>query len=182
MPNTDLTSGIKREPPSSDDTKLARLHTQERSRAIGEALKSASSSCVLLFSIPFLFLFLLVILAPGQTAPQSGKGAPSPAEHATAAPSPDTSKYVGAETCKTCHEEIYNAWEKSPHWKTTLNTKGGPSKQGCEGCHGPGADHVAGGGDKSKIFVFEGKSTKEINTRCLTCHAGGTQHMNAINS
>ena len=82
----------------------------------------------------------------------------------------DGSKYVGAETCKTCHEEIYNAWEKTPHWKTTLNIKGGPSKQGCEGCHGPGADHVAGGGDKTKIFVFEGKSRQETSARCLSCH------------
>jgi len=34
------------------------------------------------------------------------------------------SDYVGAEVCKTCHEDIYNGWEKSPHWKTTLDTKG----------------------------------------------------------
>lgn len=26
---------------------------------------------------------------------------------------------IGPEACKTCHEEIYNSWEKSPHWKTT---------------------------------------------------------------
>ena len=88
----------------------------------------------------------------------------------------------GCGVCKTCHEEIYNGWEKTPHWKTTLDTKGGPSHQGCEGCHGPGAAHVAGGGDKTKIFIFTEHSTKEINDRCLTCHAGGTEHMNAMNS
>jgi DmsE family decaheme c-type cytochrome len=65
---------------------------------------------------------------------------------------------------------MYDAWEKTPHWKTTLNIKGGPSKQGCEGCHGPGADHVAGGGDKTRIFVFEGKSRQETSARCLSCH------------
>jgi DmsE family decaheme c-type cytochrome len=85
-------------------------------------------------------------------------------------PFPEVSQYVGAETCKTCHEEIYNNWEKTPHWKTTLDPKGGPSHQGCEGCHGPGADHVAGGGDKNKIFVFEGRSRQETSARCLTCH------------
>ena len=88
----------------------------------------------------------------------------------------------GREVCKTCHEDIYNSWEKTPHWKTTLDTKGGPSHQGCEGCHGPGAAHVAGGGDMTKIFIFKDHSTKEINDRCLTCHAGGTEHMNAVNS
>jgi DmsE family decaheme c-type cytochrome len=34
----------------------------------------------------------------------------------------------------------------------------------------PGADHVAGGGDKTKIFVFEGKSRQETSARCLSCH------------
>jgi DmsE family decaheme c-type cytochrome len=92
------------------------------------------------------------------------------------------SEYLGAIVCKTCHEDIYNNWEKSPHWKTTLDTKGGASHQGCEGCHGPGSAHVAGGGDVTKIFVFSEHSSKEINAQCLTCHAGGTQHMNAINS
>jgi len=95
---------------------------------------------------------------------------------------PGPSEYVGAEVCKTCHADIYNAWEKSPHWKTTLDTKEGPSHQGCESCHGPGSAHVAGGGDVTKIFVFEGHSAKEIDARCMVCHAGGTQHMNAINS
>jgi DmsE family decaheme c-type cytochrome len=109
------------------------------------------------------------------TTAAADKSAASPAEAAA-------SEYVGAEVCKTCHEDLYNGWEKSPHWKTTLDTKDGPSHQGCEGCHGPGAAHVAGGGDKTKIFVFEDHSAKEVNERCLACHAGGTQHMNAINS
>ena len=91
-------------------------------------------------------------------------------------------EYVGAEVCKTCHEEIFSGWEKSPHWKTTLDTKAEPSHQGCESCHGPGSAHVAGGGDVTKIFIFKEHSIKEINARCMTCHAGGTQHMNAINS
>ena len=51
----------------------------------------------------------------------------------------DTSDYVGTDTCKACHEDIYNNYEKTPHWKTLNDSRGGPSKQGCEGCHGPGA-------------------------------------------
>ena len=107
---------------------------------------------------------------------------PAPSQDKASGAAADSSDYVGAETCKACHEDIYNNWEKTAHWKTTLDTKGGPSHQGCEGCHGPGAAHVAGGGDKTKIFIFKDHSAKEINDRCMTCHAGGTQHMNAINS
>ena len=118
-----------------------------------------------------LCLFVAGAHVAGQASQQSaGKNAQSTSATAATAPSSEGSKYVGAETCKTCHEEIYNVWEKTPHWKTTLNIKGGPSKQGCEGCHGPGADHVAGGGDKTKIFVFEGKSRQETSARCLSCH------------
>jgi DmsE family decaheme c-type cytochrome len=117
--------------------------------------------------------------APPATAhPPTTVTSATPADAQTA----NSSKYVGAETCKTCHEKIFEGWEKTPHWKTKLDTKGGPSHQGCEGCHGPGAEHVAGGGDVSKIFTFKNASTKEINSRCMTCHVGGTQHMNAINS
>jgi DmsE family decaheme c-type cytochrome len=117
------------------------------------------------------FLLFVVAFAPGQTSPPAaGKSVQSGTAPVTGTPSPEVSKYVGAETCKTCHEEIYNAWEKTPHWKTTLNKKGGPSKQGCEGCHGPGAEHVAGGGDKTKIFAFEGKPRQETSALCLSCH------------
>src|ERR1700733_4171162 len=113
------------------------------------------------------------VAADTGAAPTDGKSKPGMA---------DSSEYVGAETCKTCHEDVFNNYEKSPHWKTMSDTHGGPSKQGCEGCHGPGAAHVAGGGDKTKIFIFKEHSAKEINDRCLTCHAGGTEHMNTINS
>jgi DmsE family decaheme c-type cytochrome len=129
------------------------------------------------------FVVLVAALATGQASPPSpANNAQSSGSPATASAPSEASKYLGAETCKTCHEEIYNAWEKTPHWKTTLDTKGGPSRQGCEGCHGPGADHVAGGGDKTKIFMFENAPAKQVNARCLACHAGGDQHMNAINS
>jgi DmsE family decaheme c-type cytochrome len=118
--------------------------------------------------------------AQEQKTPASASA--SPTAQAPSAGAVNPSEYVGADVCKTCHEDIYIAWEKSPHWKTTLDTKGGPSHQGCESCHGPGSAHVAGGGDVTKIFVFKDHSTKEIDARCLTCHAGGTEHMNAINS
>ncbi len=73
--------------------------------------------------------------------PDAGTGTKSLKNISGGAPDPKDSapaQYLGSEVCKTCHEDIYDNWEKTPHWKTTLDTKGGPSHQGCESCHGPG--------------------------------------------
>ena len=91
-----------------------------------------------------------------------------------------STKEINAQ-CLTCHAEIYNGWEKGPHWQQTYK-EGGIAKHGCEDCHGAAASHAADPSDTSKLFLFEKASTKEINAQCLTCHASGTQHMNAINS
>ncbi len=88
-----------------------------------------------------------------------------------AAPAPPAggSQYVGSETCKGCHEDVYKGVERTPHVRT-LGAGKAPEHQGCEGCHGPGAAHVEGGGDKSKILSFTGASSEEVTQRCLTCH------------
>ena len=125
---------------------------------------------VLLFSV--LCLFVVVGFAPSQARQQvADKSAQSASPPSASAPSSEASKYVGAETCKTCHEDIYNAWEKTPHWKTTLNKE--PSHQGCDGCHGPGAEHVAGGGDKTKIYTvltaaYRSSTFCSLSARCST--------------
>jgi DmsE family decaheme c-type cytochrome len=104
-------------------------------------------------------LLLLVYVAP--TEAQSASAKNSNSEPTTA------SQYVGSDTCKGCHEEIYpKGFETTAHFKTTL--VGG---HGCESCHGPGADHVAGGGDVSKIVSFNRLSRSQANQRCLSCHA-----------
>ncbi len=158
--------------PVSEKIPLSHIH--DKPGAEGGVLMPANSRTtrVLLFSV--LCLFVFVAFASGQGSQQvADKSAQSAGARVASASSSDASKYVGAETCKTCHEEIYNVWEKTPHWKTTLNKEGGPSHQGCEGCHGPGAEHVAGGGDKTKIFNFEGRSREETSARCLSCHGEG---------
>jgi DmsE family decaheme c-type cytochrome len=95
---------------------------------------------------------------------------------------PDTSKYVGSETCKACHEEVFKKFEATPHWKTMLDTKGGPAKQGCESCHGPGGDHVEGGGDKTKISLFKSMKSRQVSEKCMTCHEFTEEHSNFARS
>lgn len=118
------------------------------------------------------FLFLALGFPRLAVAQQKAQTQPPPAEAA----------YAGPEACKACHANEYKAWENSAHWKTTLNVKEGPSHQACEACHGAAASHVADPTDTSKLFLFTKASAKDINARCLECHAGGTQHMNALNS
>jgi len=104
-------------------------------------------------------------------------------EKAPAAAPDASSDYVGAEVCKTCHEDMpskgfYKTYEDSPHYVTMLDTKKGPEWHGCEACHGPGKAHVEGGGDKTKIFTFKDASAKDISDRCLKCHQYGQEHAN----
>jgi len=87
----------------------------------------------------------------------------------------DPSQFVGAETCKSCHEESYKSFETTAHWKTML---GGGAAKGCEACHGPGKAHVEAGGDKGKIFRFAGADPGEVSKRCLSCHEYGEEHAN----
>jgi DmsE family decaheme c-type cytochrome len=61
---------------------------------------------------------------------------------------------------------------------TTLDAKKGPEWHGCEACHGPGKEHVEGGGDKTKIFTFKNASAGDISSRCLGCHEYGSEHAN----
>jgi len=134
-----------------------------------------------------LLLGLILVSAYGLADSRHGMPAtPRPqaaaAQDKTATAKPAAaSDYVGAEACKGCHEDIYNGWEKSPHWKQTYK-EGGIAKHGCEDCHGAAASHIADPTDTSKLFLFEKASVKEINDRCLTCHAGGPEHMNTSNS
>lgn len=140
--------------------------------------RARTSLIVALAVFAFLFMHQASSLAQDKQTPKTGGSvAASSAPQASG-----SSQYAGPDACKTCHEDEYNSWEKSPHWKTTLNTRGGAPKQGCEACHGAAASHVADPSDTSKLFLFEKASAKEINARCLECHASGTEHMHAINS
>ena len=79
--------------------------------------------------------------------------------------------YVGTETCKGCHEDYYNRFVKSVHGKKAV--PGNPAnRDGCESCHGPGAEHVEkGGGRGVAIFAFGKRvSATDKSSKCLTCH------------
>src|SRR5580692_4865213 len=138
----------------------------------------------MVFLIGLVFFFVAAVVSFGRQPQENTSGKKEQKRYVRQT---DPSLYVGSETCKTCHEDMpskgfFKSYEDSPHYVTMLDTKRGPEWHGCEACHGPGKAHVDGGGDKTKIFTFKNASSQEINARCLDCHAGGPQHMNALNS
>jgi len=128
--------------------------------------------------IPAWLAVLALLLLAGWWLPASASGAASssaskdqqPATTTPPSQATDSGQYVGATTCQGCHDELYKGFEASPHWMTTQETKVTHGAHGCESCHGPGAAHVEGGGDKTKIFTFAGAKSQDITKRCLTCH------------
>ncbi|HET6454996.1 MAG TPA: cytochrome c3 family protein [Armatimonadota bacterium] len=77
-------------------------------------------------------------------------------------------EYVGTEVCATCHADVFKTWQFTTHRQTLFNTD--PSKKGCEACHGPGEDHVAGGGDPTKIIRLIRLKPNESAEICQKCH------------
>ena len=78
--------------------------------------------------------------------------------------------YAGAETCKDCHQELYDGFKKdTPHWRNFYDPKAPAGKKGCESCHGPGEQHAKAEG-KGFILTFKDKSAKDRSDLCLTCH------------
>ena len=126
-----------------------------------------------LFKRIFLGVVLTTFLIPTIASSRAGTGdqagKPATAQEA-ASTQPAASPYVGADTCKMCHEEIFNGLQKTRHWNSLLKTEGGAEAHSCETCHGPGAEHVNSGGDKTKIFMFKEQTPETIDKRCLACH------------
>jgi DmsE family decaheme c-type cytochrome len=91
------------------------------------------------------------------------------------------SEYAGSEVCKDCHEAQYNKFTGSIHGKKAI--PGNPAnREGCESCHGPGAQHVEKGGGKGvAIFAFSKKESSTVrDSKCLACHEDmrGVQNWN----
>ena len=77
--------------------------------------------------------------------------------------------YAGSETCKTCHEEIFNNLQKTPHFAIETGARRGWAQKSCESCHGPGAKHAESASAeeiRNPVKLIPG----EVNRICLGCH------------
>ena len=109
-----------------------------------------------------LFLFPLLLIFFSCSMPKDDKSSAKEPEAKTG--------FVGAETCKECHEKQYASYAKSIHSKKSVKSPG--AQDACETCHGPGAKHVEkGGGRGVDIFAFnKDVDPQKRSAKCLTCH------------
>jgi DmsE family decaheme c-type cytochrome len=124
-------------------------------------------------------LLTLPASTPAQAPP--AQSTPAQAPPMPGAPLPADAGYVGAETCKGCHEEQHRTFESTKMGRLFLkhprNTR---EALGCETCHGPGKAHVEAGGGKGVggLITFAKNDKTPVEKRnevCLTCHTKGAR-------
>ena len=114
-----------------------------------------------------LVLLVVTILAFPALVP-----AQTPAPAAAKAPAELPPGYVGAETCKGCHEEQYAKFSQTRMGRLFLhqprNTTEGLA---CEGCHGPGKAHADAGGGKGVggMITFAKNDKTPVEKRNAIC-------------
>jgi len=77
--------------------------------------------------------------------------------------------YVGSDACQGCHEDIYDAFQKTPHHLLSTEKRRGWEGRSCEACHGPGQKHAESA--DATLIVNPGKlAAAATDKTCLTCH------------
>ena len=120
--------------------------------------------------------------AAAQNQPTSSQEHPkAPEASPAAAPpaAPEKPAFVGSETCQPCHEDIYNAFVKSPHHMVEITPKRGYPGRGCEACHGMGSLH-AGSGDATLIHNPAKLTAQLASQTCLKCHLNQPMHIGRL--
>jgi DmsE family decaheme c-type cytochrome len=121
----------------------------------------------------FGFMLLVVVLAAVVLFAPASFAQTSPAKESPPA------GYVGAETCKGCHEDSHKKFESTKMGRLFLkhprNTR---EALGCETCHGPGKAHAEAGGGKGVggMITFAKNDPTPVDTRnamCTQCHEKG---------
>jgi len=100
---------------------------------------------------------------------------------ATPATEDKPATYVGSDTCQTCHEDIFKAFQKNPHHLVETDKKYNRATQACESCHGPGSKH-AESMNAADIRNPAKLRAAETDRVCLTCHLNQPTHVGRINN
>jgi len=69
-------------------------------------------------------------------------------------------RYVGKQACWNCHSSQQKAVTGTPH----------ENGKSCEGCHGPGEEHVRSGDKRNTIFSYKQAPAHLVRQQCGQCH------------
>ena len=78
---------------------------------------------------------------------------------------------MGSKVCRGCHPNVWLNFHRNAHHKSVAIETEPPERTGCEGCHGPGGEHVKAKGGKETILAFSQLQPAEVLDTCLECHA-----------
>lgn len=82
-----------------------------------------------------------------------------------------TSTYLGANECGTCHESIFKVWQKTRH-ATAFNSLKKTSQEnlaGCQKCHVTAFEEAGG-------FIDAELTPELVGVQCEECHGPGKVH------
>ncbi len=83
-----------------------------------------------------------------------------------------TGKFVGAERCSQCHNNVHTDWKQTMHAKAleTLEAIGQDKNAACLGCHTVGFGETGG-------FVDRKTTNSLAGVQCENCHGAGGDHV-----
>lgn len=93
----------------------------------------------------------------------------------SSASAPVRNEYLGAEVCQQCHFDRFESYQNSAH-SMADDPRTPAGQQACESCHGPGGNHVAGGGGRGVGGMqnfSDATPPAARNEVCRTCHSRG---------
>jgi DmsE family decaheme c-type cytochrome len=99
----------------------------------------------------------------------------------TPAPAAKPAEFAGSVTCQGCHEDIFNAFQKTPHQRVETDKKRGFVDNACESCHGPGSKHAESLAAADILNPAKMKPAAADKT-CLTCHLNQPTQAGRIHS
>ena len=76
------------------------------------------------------------------------------------------SGYAWADSCRSCHQEIYDAWAKTKHASALDRLSGAEQEKECVGCHVTGP----------KTRVMDGRKVLNRGIQCEACHGPAAAH------
>jgi DmsE family decaheme c-type cytochrome len=128
-----------------------------------------------------ILLTALWLMGTGTAQEASKPEAAKPEEAKPAETSNQPATYVGSQVCQACHEDIFNGFQKSPHFVVEGEKKRGWDGKACESCHGPASKH-AESADAAQIRNPGKLVAAQADRICMGCHLNSPTHISRLQS